>query len=225
MPNSQPVRSLKADSAAFLKYGAGDNGSALLPVTDPLSTCYSLLSRLEDWKDDAGWKLFFDRYSRFIFSIATKSGLTESEAQEVVQETVISVANSIQKFKRDPEAGSFRGWLRNIIRWRIADQLKKRNRAEPIEGENSELSKGVDAHEEIWEEEWQRNLFAVAIGRLKSKVKEEHYLIFDLHLVRRLPAAEVARTLNVSLGQVYLIRRRMAALVKKEIQNLERECF
>jgi DNA-directed RNA polymerase specialized sigma24 family protein len=47
----------------------------------------------------------------------------------VVQETIISVARDIQKFKRDRTLGSFKGWLRNIIRWRIADQLRKRTRA------------------------------------------------------------------------------------------------
>ncbi len=193
---------------------------------DPLSTRYTLLSRLEDWGDEAGWKDFFDRYWRFIHAIALRSGLSETEAQEVVQETVISVANSIQKFKRDRGAGSFRGWLRNIIRWRIADQLRKRSSTRPIDADGEEEATATTAHlEEIWDEEWQTNMFAVAVERLKPKVKEEHYLIFDLHLVRQLPAAEVARTLNVSLGQVYLIRRRMTALAKKEIQALERECF
>ena len=61
-----------------------------------------------------------------IHSIALKSGLTEAEAQDVVQETVICVAKDINKFKRDRQFGSFKGWLRNLTRWRIADQLRKR---------------------------------------------------------------------------------------------------
>ena len=93
---------------------------------DFIPTRYSLLSRLQNWDDHESWKEFFDTYWRLIYSIALKSGLTESEAQDVVQETVICVAKDINKFKRQRELGSFKGWLRNLTRWRIADQLRKR---------------------------------------------------------------------------------------------------
>ena len=100
-----------------------------LLAEDPIPTRYTLLSRLEDRGDQDSWRDFFDTYWRLIYSVAIKSGLTEAEAQEVVQETIISVARDIHKFKRDRTLGSFKGWLRNIIRWRIADQLGKRTRA------------------------------------------------------------------------------------------------
>src|SRR5437762_1140989 len=92
---------------------------------DPATTRYSLLSRLHDWEDQKSWREFFDTYWRLIYSVAVKSGLNDSEAQDVVQETVISVAKDLHKFKRDRSLGSFRGWLRNVIRWRIADHLRK----------------------------------------------------------------------------------------------------
>jgi len=75
-----------------------------------------------------------------IYSVAIKSGLTETEAEEVVQETVICVAKSIQKFKRDRARGSFKGWLRNLTRWRIADQLRKRTVA--VAGGNTDARAG-----------------------------------------------------------------------------------
>src|SRR5439155_7944157 len=84
------------------------------------------LSRLQNWEDNESWRVFFDTYWRLIYSVAIKAGLTETEAQEVVQETVICVAKDIHKFKRDRQLGSFKGWLRNLTRWRIADQLRKR---------------------------------------------------------------------------------------------------
>src|SRR3954471_12082215 len=95
---------------------------------DPIPTRYTLLSRLQDWDDQDSWKDFFDTYWRLIYSVALKSGLTETEAQDVVQETVISVARDIHKFKHDRECGSFKGWLRNLTRWRITDRLRKRTK-------------------------------------------------------------------------------------------------
>src|SRR5208282_3838140 len=161
-----------------------------LLVEDPIPTRYTLLSRLEDRGDQDSWKNFFDTYWRLIYSVAVKSGLTEAEAQDVVQETIISVARDVHKFKRDRTLGSFKGWLRNIIRWRIADQLRKRTRAswgnpaqtgaELPRPDVAELPDPAgEAVEFAWEEAWQANLLKAAMEIIKPSVREEHYQIFD----------------------------------------------
>jgi RNA polymerase sigma factor (sigma-70 family) len=173
-------------------------------------------------------------YWRLIYSVAVKSGLTEAEAQEVVQETIISVARDIQKFKRDRALGSFKGWLRNIIRWRIADQLRKRTRASW--GDASQTGADLprpdvaeipdpagSAAESVWEEEWQSNLLKAAMETIKSRVKEEHYQIFDLYVIQQWPVRQVGRALRVNVGLVYLVKYRMSALLKKEIRRLEEQ--
>src|SRR6188768_4080138 len=114
-------------------------GNLSEPGTDSLlPTRRSLLSRLRDCEDQAGWREFFDTYWRLIYNVARKSGLTDSEAQDVVQETVLTIAKSIGKYDR--KAGSFKGWLLNTTRWRIADQFRKRQPAEmqqsPARGQN-----------------------------------------------------------------------------------------
>jgi RNA polymerase sigma factor (sigma-70 family) len=208
------------------------NCSMTLMVEEPISTRYTLLSRLEDWDDQDSWKDFFDIYWRLIYSVALKSGLTETEAQDVVQETIISVAKDIQKFKRDRALGSFKGWLRNIIRWRIADQLRKRTRAGHRDdfrngAELSELDVAEipdptgDAVESVWEREWQANLVKSAFESIKPRVKEEHYQIFDLYVVKQWPVRNVARALGVNVGLVYLVKFRISALLKHEIRRLE----
>jgi RNA polymerase sigma factor (sigma-70 family) len=197
---------------------------------DFIPTRYSLLSRLKNWDDQDSWKEFFDTYWRLIYSVALKSGLTEAEAQDVVQETIISVAKSIHKFKKDRELGSFKGWLRNLTRWRIADQLRKRTRVTSLDQEAAtEEFYGMDMAgipesaeaESVWENEWRLNLLKVALANVKRQVKEEHFQIFDFYVVRQWPVAQVMRTLGVSAGQVYLVKFRVGALIKKEIRRLE----
>ncbi|MDR3566376.1 MAG: sigma-70 family RNA polymerase sigma factor [Negativicutes bacterium] len=194
-----------------------------------MPTRYSLLSRLQDWDDQASWRDFFDTYWRLIYSFALKSGLSEAEAQDAVQETVLSVAKNIHKFKRDPKLGSFKGWLRNLTRWRIADQLRKRNHpGAPMDSADddsyardmTEIAASPEA-ETIWDHEWRANLMDVAMGNVRRSVKEEHYQIFDLYVVKEWPAAKVARTLGVSIGQIYVAKFRVGALIRKEIRRLE----
>src|SRR5512140_92729 len=91
-----------------------------------LATRRSLVERLADWGDRKRWQEFFDTYWKLIYAAARKSGLADAEAQEVVQETVITVAKNIDRLKYDPAVGSFKGWLLQITRWRIADQFRKR---------------------------------------------------------------------------------------------------
>ena len=58
---------------------------------DPfIPTRWSLISRLKDWDDRENWKNFFDTYWKLIYGAAIKAGLSDVEAEEVVQETVIT---------------------------------------------------------------------------------------------------------------------------------------
>src|SRR6266404_3336509 len=94
---------------------------------EPFSpTRQSLLSRLKNWDDRESWRDFFETYWRLIYGLAVKSGLTPSEAEDVVQETLLAVAKEMPDFKYDPARGSFKGWLLEVTRRRIANQVRRR---------------------------------------------------------------------------------------------------
>ena len=197
-----------------------------------LATRRSLIDRLADWEDQKHWQEFFDAYGKLIYSAARKSGLTDAEAQEVVQETVITVAKKIGKLKYDPVIGSFKGWLLQITRWRIADEFRKRepgNTKRPRSSDDpatATIERVPDPNvvdlNTLWEKEWQENLFAAAISRVKKKVDPKQFQIFDCYVRKEWPAQKVAERLHVNIGQVYLARHRVAALLKKEIKALEK---
>jgi RNA polymerase sigma-70 factor (ECF subfamily) len=62
-----------------------------------------------------------------------------------------------------------------------------------------------------------------ALERVRGRVKEEHYQIFDLNVVRQWPANKVARILEVNIAQVYLAKHRVLALLKREVRMLEKQ--
>ena len=197
------------------------------------TTRRSLVDRLANWDDRKNWQEFFDTYWKLIYSAARKSGLTDAEAQEVVQETVITVAKKADKFKYDPAIGSFKGWLLQITRWRIIDQVRKRQpgAAKRPRSPDDRLTATIDQVPDenavdldaLWEKEWQENLFAAAIARVKRKVDPKQFQIFDCYVRKEWPAQKVADQLHVNVGQVYLARHRVSALLKKEIKTLEKQ--
>jgi DNA-directed RNA polymerase specialized sigma24 family protein len=76
--------------------------SMMAPSPDrSLATRESLLRRLTDCQDQASWQEFYAMYRDLIWRFALKAGCTESEAEEVVQETVIAVARKLPEFKYD----------------------------------------------------------------------------------------------------------------------------
>ncbi len=93
---------------------------------DLIPTRRSLVSRLRKWDDQESWQEFFSTYWKLIYSVAIKAGCTDEEAEDVVQETVLSVAKKMDTFRYNPEVCSFRGWLMHVTRLRITDQLRKR---------------------------------------------------------------------------------------------------
>ena len=198
-----------------------------------LPTRHSLLDRLRDWEDQASWRDFFDTYWKFIYGVAIKSGLSDSEAEDVVQETVLSVAKKMPEFVYDPARCSFKGWLMHVTRLRIMDQLRRRQPAfqqMPAGDADSQRTATVERipdatasaqQDAAWDEEWERNLVDAAMERVKLRVKAEHYQIFHLSAVKGLKTGEVARMLQVNIGQVYLIRHRLAKEVKREVERLK----
>src|SRR5580765_2589386 len=93
---------------------------------DSIATRASLLGRLKNWDDAASWQDFTQTYSRLIYGVARQAGLSDEEARDVVQETLLGVARNIHDFESSPERGSFKNWLLNITRWRVADCLRNR---------------------------------------------------------------------------------------------------
>src|SRR5262245_34192889 len=90
------------------------------PGTDSLlPTRQSLLSRLRDWQDQAGWREFFDTYWRLIYNVARRSGLADAEAQDVVQNTFMYLTRRMPNFHYNRARGSFKSWLRVVTRSRI----------------------------------------------------------------------------------------------------------
>lgn len=198
-----------------------------------IPTRESLLSRLKDWNDDDGWSEFFKIYRQLIFATAIKSGLREDEAEEVVQDTVISVAKTIKDFKYDPKRCRFKNWLGHLAQKRIADRFRKRARELPMHNTPGNTTTGTAAIDRvadseaglaaIWDDEWKQKVLESAIERVKAEVSAEQYQMFDFYVLKKMAAGKVARDLGVSIGQVYLAKHRVSRLLKKEVRRLEEE--
>lgn len=207
---------------------------------DSIPTRASLLNRLKTDDDPASWREFYALYGPLIRAFALKAGLREDEAEEVIQETAISVAKHLPGFVYDPAVCAFKTWLLNLSAWRIKNQLRSRRRhpsarggaaptapgmAEDQTGRTSVLERVPDPDlpefGAEWDSAYEQHMMQAALGRVRNRLNPKLYQIFDLYVLKEQPAAQVARTLGISAARVYLARHRVQAALRREVRYLE----
>lgn len=198
-----------------------------------LPTRQSLLSRLKDWDDQESWYDFFQKYWRFIYAVAIRSGLNDSDAQEVVSKTVIAVSRQMPNFNYDPSKGTFKGFLSKTARFCILDQQRENRQAAKRRADLPPATSGTDPIDTLidpatvtppnWDEEWEWNLLQVAIQNVKARIKPKHFQIYDWYVLKDMPSTEVASKLGITIGQVFLVKHRITELLAKEIQRLRHQ--
>ena len=202
------------------------------------ATRSSLLMRVRDWADERSWREFHQRYHRLILAMALQSGLTRAEAEDVIQETLLSIAKKMPGFVYDREVGSFERWIRAVTRHRILDQFRKRQPGEgdpeallnPVETVEGEVLPEALTHEPAllddggwdaaWDAAWQTTVLEAAIQKLRFRSRPEHFQIFHYSFVKEMGAPAVSRMLGVGLAQVYVVRHRLMRELKDEVARL-----
>jgi RNA polymerase sigma-70 factor (ECF subfamily) len=209
----------------LLANSLSDTTANAMGVTSDVSlqTRRSLLSRLRDLEDGASWQTFFDLYWRLLYNVARRAGLDDADAQDVVQDAVMSISREMPQFRYDPERGSFKSWLFRIVRRRVADHFRKLYRQPAqvdVTPESLEPSMEVTLSE-AWEQEWERSVLAAAIAQVRAEANPKHFQVFDYCVLKEWPAAKVATTLGMNAAQVYLARHRVSQAVKRAARRID----
>jgi len=217
------------------------------PKTDSsLATRPSLLARLKDWSQQTAWREFDHGYAPLLRNVARKAGLTDAEADEVAQETLIAVAKKIGEFQHAGNRGSFRAWLYQQARWRIADQFRARKKSatgsaihcvhgcQARESQNTsqeglidpEATGGSESEVDpvfgrIWDAEWTEYVHQLAIERVKGRVSARQFQLFELHVLQGLGVRDAAKAAGVTMAAVYMANSRVGRLLKREIKALK----
>lgn len=195
----------------------------------PIPTRASLLARIKNLEDHESWQDFFDTYWKLIHGVSLKRGLTPTEAQDVVQETMCAAMKHMPNFNYDRTIGTFKAWLLTMARWRINDQFRKRapmkNASGGAQVDNHEALNNVPDetidYEALWKQEWEQALLDAAIVKTRRKVDPQKFQIFDLLIKERLSPVQVAEEFQMSVSNVYLVKHRVTEEIKLEVERLK----
>jgi len=73
-----------------------------------IQTRPSLLHRLKTGGDTDSWQGFYRVCGKLMRDFAIQAGLTDTEADQVVQETLIAVSRHLPEFRYDPKVCRFK---------------------------------------------------------------------------------------------------------------------
>ena len=195
------------------------------------ATRSTLLVRLKDLDNQQAWQEFYDMYWVLLFNFARRAGLSEQDAEEVVMDTVETVARKIEEFEYNRNTGRFKSWLLTIVRFKLGDRFRKQKRlaqrGEMVDLDSMEESQIADPQgvelEKLWDTEWQKRLIDMALERVKQLVGHRQYQIFYCYVIQEQKAEEVADFLNVSKAQVYVAKNRVGKVFEGELKILASE--
>lgn len=201
------------------------------PEVPLLETRSSLIQRLKATINGESWEEFFHTYWELIYNVARRAGLSEADAQDIVQETILKVHNSLDRFEYNRKRGTFKGWLRTVTRSRLNDFFKKQQRRpslnQPLEEAADELQNLEDPEgpeiEKIWDEEWNRNLIQAALSRTKKLSSPKQFQIFKCHYIDEWTVRETCRTLGVNAAQVYMAKQRVGKIFREAVETLQEQ--
>jgi RNA polymerase sigma-70 factor (ECF subfamily) len=190
-------------------------------------TRLSLIARLTDRDDAAAWDEFVAIYVPLLYRLARRSGLQHADAEELSQEVLIAASRAVDRWQPDPQRGRFRAWLFRIGRNAIINFLTRPKRGAIGSGKTDVmwmLEQQCDetgGESAVFALERRRQVFHWAAERVKATVEDGTWQAFWQTSVESKPVAEVARSLGVSAGRVYVARSRVMAKLRAEVSRFE----
>lgn len=202
------------------------------PYADLPSVSTSLLLGARAMQPES-WTRLVEVFSPIVYRWSRRSGLSEADSADVVQDVFVAVAKSIGKFERQKESGSFRSWLATITRNRIRDWFRSHRRRETAEGgtqaqqrmnlitaagipepSDAELQLSVNLAE------LDRRIPARLLQILQADCEPKTWQAFWMTTVMGDAANDVADRLKMSVASVYQAKSRVLRRLRKRIDEL-----
>ena len=143
-------------------------------------THVTLLARLSDGVDPSAWSEFHRRYGNLILGFARRYGLQTVDCEDVAQEVLLALSQSMADFQYDPAKGKFRAFLRTLTVRTIFRRIRQKQASEvqcDIETADGGASSD-DAIEALWEEQGQQYHISHAMQRPAPEFNEGARMAF-----------------------------------------------
>jgi len=192
----------------------------------PLETRKSLIVRLKNEQNEFAWRDFVCSYEGFLNQLSRRQGVPERHIPDVTQQILMTIAKSIDGWKDDGNAASFRRWLstvsRNVV---IRFMSRERKQAGGVGGSDlvAVLQNVVDKPNEQHVRQYEHELIVWAAEQVRHEFLESSWRAFWATVIDERSVDEVAAELGVSAGSIYMSRSRIMAKIRRKVAEVNDE--
>lgn len=191
-------------------------GTTKFPETRP-----SLLATLAEGADgQPAWREFFDRYAPPIYRVARMRTLSHDDAEDIVQQTMLSVSSHIGDFRYDRDRGRFRNWVRTIAENKIKSTWRRKSINKLNADRAQDIADDTPSIDDIWEDEWRIQDLLWCLDQVEKDISPRKMQAFRKYALEGVPAQEVAREMDMTVGNVYVTRHSVLCKIRKKSEEL-----
>lgn len=181
------------------------------PPKSELATRSSMIFDLKEFSPER-WNNFVLVYTPLLQYWMRKVNVPASAEDDILQESLQAIFKGIGTFKRGSSGGTFRGWLRTIVKRRAADyfrSLPSGQRAPQQVLDAMVTPEQKDADEVEGEQQALNEVKARAMELVRQSTAEKTWQMFWLNTVEGVPTAEIAKQFGVTTAAVRVAKQRV----------------
>jgi RNA polymerase sigma-70 factor (ECF subfamily) len=186
-------------------------------------TSTGLLRGARDCSNSDAWQRLVSLYEPLLHGWLRRQGVQHADAEELVAETLATVAHSLPNFQHNGHAGAFRSWLRGILVNRLRT-FRRSQRVRSVCHANTDLLQhfaGVLADPDSdlvrqWDDDHDRYIAGKLLERIEPEFQAKTWLAFRRVALEGADHDLVAAELDLSLASVYAAKSHVLKRLRQE---------
>jgi RNA polymerase sigma-70 factor (ECF subfamily) len=189
-------------------------------------TTTQVLENLKESNDTIAWTNFRDHFCPVIFNFAKKLGLSETDAEDAAQETMLAFLKAFRNGKYNREKGHLGNWLFGVARRTILD-FRKRLPREHLVADNTtgtsfwDMAADENSVRCTWDTGWRNMVLERCLQQARREFDQKVFGAFELYALSQRPIEEVCQTLGMSRNAVYIAKSRVLSRLRQLQHDFE----
>ncbi len=184
------------------------------------TTSASLLERLRQPSEKSAWERFVELYTPLLYQWANRLGERGPDGADLVQDVFVVLLDELPAFQYDRQR-RFRGWLWTVLLNKHRER-RRRTKHEPQVSAPDRLPdrETADPAAIMEEAEYRQYLVARCLELMKEEFHRTTWQACFECVVEGRSAADVARSLGMTVNAVYLAKSRALRWLHQELDGL-----
>lgn len=188
------------------------------------TTSLSLLERARE-RDPLAWERMAGLYTPLLMGWLGRY-VQHSDADDLVQEVLLTVAKELPHFEHAGRGGAFRAWLRTIMTFRLKNHWRTRRRHPSAVGDDDflrqlqELEDPHSALSQLWDRQHDQHLLQQLLELVADRFQPGTLDAFRRVVIEGQSPEVVAQNLGISLNSVAVAKCRVVRELRRESRGL-----